>query len=52
MKCKNCGNEMTLYQSSWHTHFGENRYRCDVCGWEDMEEFGRENKRNKKEDEE
>lgn len=44
MKCKECRNEMRLWQQ---TKTGENvtkRYVCDACGYEDSEVIGKKKK--------
>ena len=41
MKCNNCGILMEIYKRSTHLHFTETRWRCNVCGYEDVEQESR-----------
>lgn len=38
MKCNNCGILMEIYKRSTRLHFTEIRWRCSVCGYEDVEQ--------------
>ena len=37
MKCNICGTIMEQYKIATHLHFIERRWRCNGCGYEDIQ---------------